>query len=339
MQVTCDMCGTAFETRAPRKRTCPACSAACVICGAKHKALGLCSAHHMQWLQASKPDLPAFVHAVRAGEPIGRVRRVCIVCGEEFSPYGPEKTCSDQCATQHRRRLQRESKRREWERNRDKLVARQRARYHSAAGQEAAKRQHKARHQKTMADPERHAKVRQQSRETYRRNREEILARRKERIRAKLQEMTAEELAAYAERQREYTRRWRRRLKQDVNRHEANRRSQRRWRAARQRMRVADDLLAVLAAAANPPPPRPCEICGQPILGRRPGAHTCGPVCDKVRRSQLRAAKRPEKTYICEVCGKPFVRQTSTVTCSPECRAERRKQTKHQNRSKQNGRS
>lgn len=52
-------------------------------------------------------------------------------------------TCSDACALEHRRRIQREAKRREYSRDREKLLARQRARQNSATEKArlAAKRQ------------------------------------------------------------------------------------------------------------------------------------------------------------------------------------------------------
>lgn len=99
----------------------------CQFCDrpAKYIAKRLCGAHDQQ-LRRSGLSLEQFRIALASGESPGLKIKPCSECGTECS--GHSLTCSLACATEKRRRIQRESKRREWNRNPEKIRKRQRER-------------------------------------------------------------------------------------------------------------------------------------------------------------------------------------------------------------------
>ena len=100
-------------------------SEVCQFCcqPAKYVAKRLCGAHDQQ-MRRSVLSVEEFTKALAAGESPGRKLKPCSECGTVCA--GHSLTCSDLCATVKRRRQQRESKRREWVKDSDKLKKRQR---------------------------------------------------------------------------------------------------------------------------------------------------------------------------------------------------------------------
>lgn len=101
----------------------------CSLCQRESRGpRGLCGAHDIRWRRAGKPDIKKFVAAVRAGQPIGLCMRTCPECNCSYHAARGKATCSEACANARYLRQQREAKRREWQRDSDRIKARARAR-------------------------------------------------------------------------------------------------------------------------------------------------------------------------------------------------------------------
>lgn len=92
---------------------------------AKYVQRRVCGAHDMQMRRSGLTD-EQFAAAIASGEQPGRKPHTCPECGTDFVG-GKQITCSDRCATRRRRRSQRESKRREYLRDPEKVRSRARS--------------------------------------------------------------------------------------------------------------------------------------------------------------------------------------------------------------------
>jgi hypothetical protein len=238
----CAMCGGAFQTR-HRTLTCEQCSTACVLCGRPHKTLGLCGAHHQRWLRAGKPPLAEFA---AQGDRAGLAIRPCVVCGRDCHADRGKEYCSPECQlARDRERWRRDALRRY---RADPARAR---RYRQITRARHGQRHDREKYRRLKADAPRLQKVRAQSRAGYHRHAARVLAERKQRLRARLEHMTPEELRAYWERQAASCRRWRQKLKRDPARYAQHQESQASYRRARARQKLAAEMLAVLSAASQ----------------------------------------------------------------------------------------
>lgn len=139
------------------------------------------------------------------------------------------------------------------------------------------------------------------ARESYERNRDKVIRRSLERGKRR----RAEGDPVYAEQDR----RKHARLKADPAKWEATKQ------AARERY----------AASRPRPEPRACEACKAAFTPKRQHkARFCSPACFRAARPQRRPAAGEPDPRECAECGAAFVPSTSRLTCSPECRADRR---------------
>lgn len=285
----CAACGGSFDSPLARVATCPDCARACVICGAGHKTRGLCGAHHVQWSRAGKPPQREFIAAVKAGLPMGRARRACEICATVFSPYGPQQTCSEDCARERRRRKDLAHYHRSPTRK-ARCIAWQKRKRESdpawAQGVDARK------WQRVKADPGKTSKARAKAKAHYARHAATIQARRKQ----QLAKLSPEELAERRRRSIGYTERWRAANPEKFLTAQAEARQRRR---ARDAMR---NLLAVQAALIDRQTGeskiKPCLICGRPVVGRKAQAKLCGAEdCGVTYRRLIQARSRARRKY------------------------------------------
>lgn len=99
----------------------------------------------------------------------------------------------------------------------------------------------------------------------------------------------------------------------------------RRKKQAQREEGIGFQMLAVMAATSTPA--KPCDSCGSPIVGRKPGAKYCSRACQRHGVHQREGLRREKKMADCAVCGKRFEKRTATITCSAECRRIRKHYT------------
>lgn len=308
MLAGCVACGMPFQASSVRQRTCSLCAAACAICGASPtKANGLCGAHHMRWLRAGKPGIPAFIEAVRAGGTIGRVLHTCTECGRDFAPHSAQATCSAECATERRRRRQREAKRAEWRRRREELRSRQRARY--AAHADEMRARDRARRQPKEQRP----KVCRRCGATF------LPARHDQRF-CSADCQPPPQVCQHCG--RDFPGRRGQLYCGKKCRGEAMRERARKRR--RESPGVDLSMVGLALAADRPAGAYLCECwaCGAEFRSRRPDTRFCSPACRRAEHARRRRKGRRELPPVaCVMCGREFVpRRKKAKTCSPECR-------------------
>lgn len=260
--------------------------------------------------------------------------RNCAECGVLYCPLGQtNKTfCSDQCRDENVRRRQREFKRRELADPQRREASYVRRRLRRKENPELAKAADKRKWERIKANPDRYAEVRNQSNAHYRANAAEIQAKRRER----LKNLPEEKLAELVLRNREYQREYAKHRRNSPRTRDRDAAVYREWRR-RQREHLFQVEAAVLlkeatarmAGASPSNPAKRCEICGGPILGKRPNAKTCSPDCQRKRKLSILYPPRPRP---CVVCGVIFDRPTCAIICSDECARKRKSQQKQEER-------
>lgn len=179
--------------------------------------------------------------------------------------------------------------------------------------------------QRLKANPERLARARARAREHYARHAEEIQARRRERLAS----MSLEELALRLARMREYVRKHRDAERADPSRYARRRQYQQEYRRRQREEQMAVEALQVATVLGGrmdaPARPKPCTVCGQPVVARHPTAVTCGrEECLRQYRRRI-AVRHREKSSRAEVvpcprCGTPFRADGRRRYCSAQCR-------------------
>lgn len=294
----------------------------CRICAKPARAgkLGLCGAHEMQWRRAGKPDVGAFVSAVRSGEPLGRVRRPCVVCRTVFAPYGSQNTCSDGC----RRKLRARRDAERWRANRNDMRGRslERNRRRRKEKPEWARAADARRWRRVKEDPEKYARVRQKARDHYARHAAEIQGRRREHFLS----LPPEEQFRLRDRGRRYALAYLDRVRRDPARSRGRRTYGAEYRRAKKLRQLELEAVRFLGLLeGRPPRPRPpCEVCGKPVVNRRSTAKTCSRECQKQRHTALFVAPRYKPERTCAECGRPFTAKTAAKACSKACAKARK---------------
>lgn len=268
---------------------------------------GLCRSHYTRWRRQEKPEPLAEWAAIG-----GPLMRPCVVCGSPFRADRSRTACSDECDKNRKRARWRQNYHNLPEYRKKAAVERSRAK--RQADPEYAKDIDRRKWERTKADPERYAHVREKAKEHYARHAQRIQEKRRRRMEA----MTTEELARLRDRMREYQRKWKRTRRDDEQTRDAEQ-SRRRARQARLNWQRLGTLEAELAARTGQS--RPCIVCGKPIVGRKAGAKTCSRKCALRRHNQLLYPPRPRP---CVVCGKMFDSRTSAKACSKDCRRAHR---------------
>lgn len=248
--------------------------------------------------------------------------RHCAECGREFAPHGPQQTCSTECQAARYRRQQRASKKREWDRDPDRLRQYQRER-----------RQKNLEHYRAL---DRRRRKRAAPICTCQRCGRSFVGKRKDSrfcsddCRKPLQSVTCAICGQQFSGRSNY-------LYCSIR---CQREGQRQRQRAKQRSPELSTETSLVGLAINSEPPAhryvtACTECGQNFTTNHTGqlyCKSCRPIVSLRlhREYKRRAPKKTRQPVPCAVCGRVFLPTKKTdKTCGADCRAEYKRWLEH----------